>query len=378
MQYNYIKNVALSGLLAAFCTSAQAEIVPTEATEIGVNEEVTQAEPKSQSLFPTPKLGGTFVGRYTYTDSETSENGGGGFDLRFARLKVEGSALGQFKYRLQAEICGTPGSNKGARVVDAYLEWVKYKEFQIKAGQFKRAFIFENPYALLETGFGSLSQVNTKFAGFGDRVGEQTVNGRDIGIQFQGDLFPAKNDSFRYLHYQVGIYNGQGTNMADRDKKKDIIGTIQVQPIKDLYIGVFGWKGNYVGSERNAAGELPSVDRIRYDIGFKYESDWTFRGEYVHSTGRKISGSEIVGANQADGWYLVVGAPVAKKVKIYGKWDVYRDDATMDTRSSIYALSANWRLHKNLLLQLQYNYCDNLTSKDRYYNQLFAEFYVNF
>jgi hypothetical protein len=127
-------------------------------------------------------------------------------------------------------------------------------------------------------------------------------------------------------------------------------------PIKNLYIGAFGWTGNYT---KNGV----TVDRNRMAFGFKYESDWTFRGEYATSQGHKISDysfddnegvyklTKNVGKDKADGWYLTVGAPVAKGFKIYGKWDVYRDYKSNESATSQYTLSANYYLNKNLKIQ---------------------------
>ena len=44
---------------------------------------------------------------------------------------------------------------------------------------------------------------------------------------------------------------------------------------------------------------------------------------------------------------------------------------------SIYSIAPNFQIHKNLLLQLQYNYVDNKI-KSSHWNELWAEFYVRF
>ena len=71
-------------------------------------------------------------------------------------------------------------------------------------------------------GFMSYSQPVSKLSGFSDRTGEHSCNGRDIGLQIQGDFLP--NSAGRnLLHYQVGVFNGEGINQKDKDNKKDII-----------------------------------------------------------------------------------------------------------------------------------------------------------
>lgn len=334
-----------------------------------------QAQEKNLSDYvSTPKFGGYIIGSYTWQNDDGSINDGSGFDLRLVRVYVDGKVLDDFKYRLQMEMNGEPGNDKGPRIIDATIEWAKYAEFSVKVGQFKRAFTFENPYNPWDTGFGAYSQLVSKLAGFSDRVGEHSSGGRDQGIQIQGDLFPSRADGHRFLHYQVAVYNGEGINHKDQNKKKDLIGTLQLVPIKNLYIGAFGWTGAY-----GVKGQ--EVSRNRYALGVKYEGDWSVRAEYAHSQGKKYDTATNTvkenSADKADAWYAAVGVPVTKKLKVYGKWDVYRDDATSDTQKSIYGLSANYRLCKNLMFQAGYNYIhDKTNTLDQHYSQVLLQAYI--
>lgn len=306
------------------------------------------------------------------------------FDIRLIRLLAKGR-MGDFKYQLQCEMNGTANSGslsseKSPHVVDAWLEWAKYTFAAIRFGEFKRAFTFENPYTPWETGFHANSQIITKLCGYIDRVGEHSSAGRDLGIQLQGDLIRSKRDTHPFLHYQIGIYNGQGINHADANKAKDVIGGLWVMPIKGLNIGAFGWAGDYT---KNGV----TVDRNRMAFGVKYESEWTVRAEYITSEGHKISDYDTTTGllkatattPHADGWYAAVGVPVLPKLKIYGKWDVYRDGHSNDTRHTTYDLSFNYSLYKNLLFQVNYYYTDDKTDLvDGHYNAMDCQVYWRF
>ena len=163
----------------------------------------------------------------------------------------------------------------------------------------------------------------------------------------QGDLFPAEDH--RWLHYQVGVYNGQGINHSDANKQKDLIGGLWVSPVKDLQIGVFGWTGRYTGNG-------VTVNRNRMAYGVKYESDWTFRAEYASSQGGKTTNQYA--AERADAWYVTVGVPIVEKLKAYASWDVYRDEKTSDTQNALYNVALNYMLWKNLMIQATYTYTD--------------------
>ena len=318
----------------------------------------------------TPKFGGYVIGKYAYT-SQAGQNSNNGFSQRLVRAYVDGTILKDFKYRVQIQ-----ANNASFHMKDYFVEWAHWKEFSVKVGQYKRAFLFENPYNPWNVGFGDYSQVTKKFAGMGDYNGEgSSTGGRDQGIQIQGDVLPMGDGGYRLIHYQLQLMNGQGINTADANSTKDIIGTLQVQPIKDLYIGAFAWKGNYTSG-------AATVDRNRWALAAKYEhNDWSARAEYVNSKGHKISEIQadgtFSGAGKADGWYAAVGVPCTDWLKVYAKYDVYRDQASKETARTMYSVAPNMQIHKNLMLQLQYNFVDDAPTSS-HWNEIWAEFYFRF
>lgn len=318
-----------------------------------------------------PKFGGYFIGKYTYSDQE-GKHGGTGFSQRLVRAYVDGTILNDFKYRVQVQ-----ASNSKFHMKDYFVEWTKNKECMIKVGQFKRAFLFENPYNPFDVGAGDYAQVTRELAGVGNIENGVANGGRDQGIQVQGDLFPSKSDGHRYVHYQLQMMNGQGINASDVNARKDFLGTVQVQPVKDLYVGLFGWTGNYCSSG-------VTVDRNRWAAAMKYEHNgWTARAEYAHSQGYNIGdydndSDSFSGTGRADGWYAIVGVPCNDWLKINVKYDAYRNQGNWDSMRTMYSVIPNVRLHKNLIMQVQYNYVHDRLSADRDYNEVWAELYVRF
>ncbi|MBR0244066.1 MAG: hypothetical protein IJQ38_05750, partial [Bacteroidaceae bacterium] len=51
----------------------------------------------------TPRFGGYFIGKYSYSDQD-GKHSGDGFSQRFARVYVDGTILTDFKYRMQLQI----------------------------------------------------------------------------------------------------------------------------------------------------------------------------------------------------------------------------------------------------------------------------------
>ena len=188
---------------------------------VQVVTKASDKQPESRPTFkPSVTLGGYITAKAELTDREgaaTSSN----FSMRYFRFYGSGYAWRDVFYRFQMEMSGAPGIDRGPRLLDAYVEWRKFPEVQVRLGQYHRPFGFEKPISPLSVGLGSFSQVASKLQSLNDRIGEHVSNGRDIGVQVQGDLFPVAGGR-KLLHYQVGLFNGQGINHADIDHFKDL------------------------------------------------------------------------------------------------------------------------------------------------------------
>ena len=338
------------------------------------------AQQALQDLKQNTKFGGYIIGQAIVNDQRGNDVKADG-SFRLVRVSASGKVL-DFAYMLQLQVNGTSTDTKGnePRIVDAWAEWQHYDWLRVKFGQFKRAFTFENPTHPWETGTGSYSQLTTRLAGMSDRAGEHSSGGRDFGLQLQGDFLPVGADRHKLFHYQIGAYNGQGINRGDRNTRKDIIGGVAVRPVKDLQVGVFGWDGDFMKDGLK-------VNRTRWAVGAMYDGCITAHAEYAHSVGRKITAnsagtSVISGADRADAWYAMVGVPIGEKVKLWAKYDVYRDTKEWDSARSLYILTADYNFHKNLKLQMNYTRVNdravNSLGGDGDYNTLDLQLYVRF
>ena len=316
-----------------------------------------QAQEKTPKWYDTFKFSGYGMLQYQMEDKEDSEHNE--FNLRLLRMILDGK-IGDFDWR--AQIQGTNAKGPGeptVQLVDLYTEWVKYKEARVRIGQFKRAFTFENPTHPITQGWYAYADVINRLSGFGDRAGEKSSGGRDIGIQLQGDLSPA-TDGHRYLHYQVGVYNGEGINRKDKDQRKDIIGGIWVSPIKGVRIGAFGWTGSH-GQMIDSVGKKVSLPLNRYCISAEYDKDeMTFRAEYLHSQGLAATGigSDVIDykkGDKADGWYVFGIVPVIKsKLHAKARYQCYRPQKDWGTSKTMYEVGANYFISKNMEITAEY------------------------
>ena len=293
--------------------------------------------------FKNVKFSGYGMVQYQASDKDGAESNA--FNLRLVRMALEGRAHEDFYWKVQMQINGNTydpdKSSTDIRLVDLFGEWQKYEFFKVKAGQFKRPFTFENPMHPITQGFMSYSQNVSKLAGFSDRCGGNASNGRDIGVQIQGDFL--KNAEGRnLLHYQVGAFNGEGINQKDKVNRKDIIGGMWVMPVKGMRIGAFGWTGSRAGvGEKN-----------RYALSGEYaQNDWTFRTEYIHSQGWNAAHT----SDKADGIYALCIAPIQKnKMHVKARYDLYREAKEWGQSKTMYEVGADYMFTKNLQINLEY------------------------
>ncbi len=161
---------------------------------------------KIDDYVTVPKFGGYVVSTYKYSSQE-GKNGGDGFGLRYLRLYLDGTVFKDFKYRVQMNISGEPGTKSGARVIDAFVSWQKWHFLGIKLGEYKRCFTFENPMNPWDVLMGDYTQLTKHLAGMNGDLYQGGTNsgGRDLGIQVYGDAFPVSKTKHYLLHYQAGV-----------------------------------------------------------------------------------------------------------------------------------------------------------------------------
>ena len=366
------------------------------------------------------KLSGYGMTQYQYSGQKDAESNS--FNIRMARLSLEGRIAGDFYWKTQIQFNGNTSTlGSSPRMVDLFAEWQKYEYFKVKIGQFKNPFTFENPMHPIDQGFMGYSQNVSKLAGFSDRAGEHASNGRDIGLQFQGDFLKNANGR-NLLHYQIGVFNGQGTNTKDVDNQKNIIGGVWVMPVSGMRIGAFGWTGSYarkgtwnddehgnvvykkdaegnpvLDKEGNSVKETFSgtrkLSQNRYAFSFEYKKDgWTVRSEYFHSTGKAFAKSITnfndanakncnLNANigdKAQGVYGLVIAPLAQlpknsRIDVKARYDMYQPNGKSNMQRIQYEAGLNFHIGKRISILTEYALINDKTLAKHNYSMADAE-----
>ena len=357
------------------------------------------------------KLSGYGMTQYQYSGQKNAESNS--FNIRMGRIALEGRIADDFYWKTQIQFNGNT-SNLGAspRMVDLFAEWQKYDYFKVKIGQFKNPFTFENPMHPIDQGFMGYSQNVSKLAGFSDRAGEHASNGRDIGLQLQGDFLKNANGR-NLLHYQIGVFNGEGINTKDVDNQKNVIGGVWLMPVSGMRIGAFGWTGSYARkgnwtetvadptssvtpgatNEITHTNEVRSLNQNRYAFSFEYKKDgWTVRSEYIHSTGKAFAKSitnfndanakdcnlnEKIG-DKAQGVYGLVIAPLAQlpknsRIDIKARYDMYQPNGKNNMQKTQYEAGLNFHIGKRISILTEYSLINDKTLAKHNYSMADAE-----
>lgn len=362
------------------------------------------------------KLSGYGMIQYQYSGQKNAESNS--FNIRMGRIALEGRIADDFYWKTQIQFNGNT-SNLGSspRMVDLFAEWQKFEYFKVKIGQFKNPFTFENPMHPIDQGFMGYSQNVSKLAGFSDRAGEHASNGRDIGLQLQGDFLKNANGR-NLLHYQIGVFNGQGTNTKDVDNQKNVIGGVWLMPVSGMRIGAFGWTGSYARKgnwtetvadptssvapgttkEITHTNEVRSLNQNRYAFSFEYKKDgWTVRSEYIHSTGKAFAKSitnfndanakdcslnEKIG-DKAQGVYGLVIAPLAQlpknsRIDVKARYDMYQPNGKSNMQKTQYEAGLNFHIGKRISILTEYALVNDKTLAKHNYSMADAEFCFRF
>lgn len=191
------------------------------------------------------------------------------FYFRRARLGVVGNIPYDISYYAMFEFSPELG---GAQILDAFITYKRFDPYvKFTIGQFKSPFGLE-----LSTACHRLPTIERSLV-------VETLAGpfRDLGFMVSGgsgekSFFGSKTENF--LSYQVAIMNGTGMNIADDNRKKDIIGRLAIHPFDFVTLGASYRFGSHPTQVADAADDQRS--RIGFDIALEHKN-FLVQGEFI-------------------------------------------------------------------------------------------------
>ncbi|HXT50617.1 MAG TPA: porin [Thermoanaerobaculia bacterium] len=216
---------------------------------------------------PTLTLGGLIQAQVEFGDQGDSRFGSSNdrIYLRRARINAGGRFLEEFDFRVEVDMAGTLSNTTGlrAQLTDGFVTWNRYPEANVRIGQFKAPF-----------GYEQLVPDPTLFSLERTLATDRITLSRQLGVQVSGSLLD------RRLSYAVGAFNGTGvSNNFNDDSRFLLAGRVNGIPWRGKIAGqVATWSLGAAGygSEDNSVN-LP-------DFGFDStpatpDRDSTFAGE---------------------------------------------------------------------------------------------------
>jgi phosphate-selective porin OprO and OprP len=218
--------------------------------------------------------------RYYDPEIQTDE---GTFDFRNARMTIEGWLFHDLEYEVDAAV-------DELRLRDAYINYRRFRDLQLRVGQFKIPF-----------GLDQLTPPHRLDFVYRSRIGAELTPARDVGAMLHGRVFR------RGLSYQFGWFYGGGENTRDSDdantRERTWAARITGTPLR--LIPVPGWMKTMELGVASTLGEAPQgrfSSRLqtvasyaaveRYFVkGYRHrlatEMNWltgpfSLRGEFMH------------------------------------------------------------------------------------------------
>jgi len=320
-------------------TEEQADSVRAEAA---IKQQEADAAKKSffVNAARSMKLSGYTQIRFQQFDETGKING---TDVRRARLDLRGDFTPYWSYQFQIDFAGANG-----KLLDAVANFKPYDFLNFSIGQTKIPLSFENQISDDKSEAIDRSQVVEALVARGKDV-NGNHNGRDLGIMVYGAILKI-NDKNR-IDYRIGVFNGEGINVADSNSAKSTSGRVIAHLIKGLDVGASYYSG--WDMFRTAKGE-PDINQNRSRYGFEfnyYYKSLYFRGEYLQGKDGSIT---------REGWYLQTGYfVIPAKLQLLVKYDAYDPNKSkVNDMSTRYIVGASFQFNNWAKLAAHYNFCE--------------------
>lgn len=266
------------------------------------------------------------------------------FFLRRARINLTAKLAHDFSARIEADFGANSlnaGAGRSGQFTDAYLQWSKFDSANVRIGQFKSPFGYEQLAADTRILTVERSLPN-------DRL---TVS-RQIGVSVFGPIIADQ------LDYQVGAFNGNGVNTGINDNEQFMYaGRLSGK----AYQGQIAGREVKLTSGINAfTSENPGNRRAGYGADLQLTSGpATLQAEWLRNENDAL-------AEQA-GWSLLAGWTFNKNWRGVARYETFDANtaSSTDTTTDVWTVGVDYLFKgDDLKLSLNYLHGDQPTPAD--------------
>ncbi|MBR5697705.1 MAG: hypothetical protein IKX44_03650 [Prevotella sp.] len=292
---NYLNRYILSLALAGFCLATKAADEPKDSLAI-------TADPPSVAIGDKLSLTLNGYGQAHYEMTHDGEENPNDFQVKRVIL-IGNAAVGRHLRALVMVDVAAQAANR--RLHEYYLQWNFSDAVKVRMGQFKQPFMYEN--ILIPTLLGALNMTEgTRYmAGIAGDPLQGAMVGRDLGVMATGDLL-RQPDGHAFLNYSLGLFNGAGMNTRDNNRAKDLIGMLQVYPVKDWMLTTSFILGHGHALTDSPYGDIlagQNYRRLRWSAGSQWKhGPLLLRSELTLGRNRDVRSR----AFYAEAWWQVL------------------------------------------------------------------------
>lgn len=203
-------------------------------------------------------------------------------------------------------------------------------------------------------------------------AGDTSHGGRDFGVMVEGSLFTLPHMKKHFVDYKLGLFNGQGINLKDKNKHKDVSLYLALNPMQCLKVtgGAYFGKARAL-ADRHEDGITTGMDytRNRWTAGFELTTKPVMlRAEYLEGKNNRAV---------ARGAYATTMVRLWKNLDLLGSVAYLKKNKDTAGDTYRYVAGVEYRFFTRCRFQVQYQReHDNYTRTDN--NQLFTQLQLGF
>jgi opacity protein-like surface antigen len=204
-----------------------------------------------------------------------------------------------------------------------YGEYDFSPALKVRIGQYKQPFTLESIISPTILNNISYDPSVLYMAGIATDPCQGNHVGRDVGIMFTGDLIPYK--TWKLLNYSIGVFNGPGMNQKENNTQKDVIGMLNVTPVKGLMLSTSFLLGTGHAQNDNEYGAFKAGEdykRNRWACGMELKT------APLYARSELMIGND--GGIHSTGYYADIEAHVLPKFDIVADYDYLKKNNDLD------------------------------------------------
>ncbi|HIZ86295.1 MAG TPA: porin [Candidatus Coprenecus stercoravium] len=235
---------------------------------------------------------------------------------------------------------------------ELFIRYRPVDAFYIRLGQYKTPFTIESNMSpsVLEIIKGA--QAVQYLAGIdGSDVCFGAGSGRDLGLEAGGEFLKVGKDRRNLFEYRVGVFNGEPSNTAESNNRKDVVASLAIRPVSMLKLHGSVYIGEGTAKTDSPYGSFKAGEtyrRNRWSAGLELKAGPIYlRSEYMEGLDASV--------RSRGAYATLTGSPV-KFLDIVASVDYLDRNISLSDWQCNYIIGLQWNIYRKCRLQAQYVY----------------------